>query len=265
MISVQRRYAETLHESFPTYYANFPPNNPVSVGDFGILANGIYTRAGSLRKSFGISLAKPTIGSPATFQFSSKQGVQVDVGAGAQLAAGATGSASGSVKFGAAGAVFFVAAGCRVESFPDELLLRDIIRDLYLQRRWESKWALVTQRVSADALNMMTAEEEGAFIEFQAQGTGHIDFTDAAVAGRLREGKSRSIGFKFVAAKGTTPFVKLLRVRRTMFGRVVHVERAAQDRPEDLDRERERLERTGEPLEAAFEGAEVGGDDTFGW
>jgi hypothetical protein len=48
MGSVERQYSETLHEEFPTYYANFPPNTPVALGDYGTIRDGVFLRIGSI-------------------------------------------------------------------------------------------------------------------------------------------------------------------------------------------------------------------------
>lgn len=268
MASLQRRYAEALHENFGSYYANFPPNRPVAVGDFGILTDGAFTRVGSLPESFKLTPARTAISAEgASFQFSSKKGVSLALHANAEASAGhPSGTAKASIRFSAANAVFFAAADCKVETYADELPVRAAILDLFAAESWDPKWTLVTGRVTAGALNLVVSSDAGAFIDLAADGAANIDFADAKVAAGLKVTGSASLAHQFVAQAGTIPFLQLVRIRRRLLGdAIVHTENRAAEAPEDVVRERDRLAALGAPLADKFEVARVEGDTSFGW
>jgi hypothetical protein len=268
MASLQRRYAEVLHENFSSYYANFPPNRPVALGDFGTLADGTFTRVGSLTESFGVTSARTAISAEgAAFQFSSKKGVILELEANAGASAGQpTGKAKASIRFNAANAVFFAAADCKVETYTDELPVRAAILDLFAAETWDPKWTLVTGRITAGALNLVVSSEAGAFIDLAVDGAATIDFADAQVAAGLKVTGSACLAHQFVAQTGTIPFLQLVRVRRRLLGSViVHTENRAAEAPEDVLRERARLVALDAPLTDKFEVARIEGDTSFGW
>ena len=57
-MSIERRYAETLHANFPSYFANFPPNREVRLGQFGSLVDGMFNPIGGplVSNNLGIML-----------------------------------------------------------------------------------------------------------------------------------------------------------------------------------------------------------------
>jgi hypothetical protein len=177
-------------------------------------------------------------------------------------------SAVASIGFDRGGAVFFAAADCKVENFDDELPIRNAIVALFVEKKWQANWTLVTGRVTAQALNLVVSGADSAFIDWEAHGVQSIDFADAAIAGSLKTRSSESIGHEFVACRSTVPFLQLVRIRRRfrLFGSTsVHIERLVEERAADVEAERIHLEQLGTPLDNEFEAVQIEGEDRYGF
>jgi hypothetical protein len=142
MTSLQRSYAKAVHGNFPKYFANFPPNSPVALGDYGILKDGIFDRQGS-GETMGVRPKVIATGSVATFQFTTGDDVAVTLGAaGHANVPGTKAQVGASIKFGRTGAVFFAAAGCQVFEFDDEKPARDGVLQAFFDDIWQPEWVL---------------------------------------------------------------------------------------------------------------------------
>lgn len=263
MVSLERSYAKELHSNFKEYYANFPPNRRVELGDYGTVKNGIFSRIGP-GATLGVTLSESQVGHPGTFQFTSAGNVGIHLG-GAGAIAGGLGKANAKIEFGSSGGVFFVAAGAEVQEFADMGALRKQVLELFFADGWAPEWALVTRRVVAEALTLVVSQEPGAFIELEASGQAEISLSDPRAALGVVARSSRSIGCQFVAERATTPFVSLIRVKRRVFRHGVVVSHGGQTPLENLSGERDRMRRAGVDLAERFECGDIDGDDPFAW
>jgi hypothetical protein len=267
MGSVERQYSETLHEQFPTYYANFPPNAPVALGDYGTVRDGVFLKIGSIT-AFDVPLpAANKSDTNASFEFKSGSAVHVEPRADVSAEGGPAHGAKSKARivFNDDNGVFFAAAGCTIEGFSEQRNVREAMLNLFVAETWRPEWVLVIGRVLSRALNIVIASKRGASIELSANAETDIDFADARIAAMLKAGASEDIAFQWVAKASTVPLVRLLRVHKSFFGKISHRELIAPERIDELAADLRRLKAAGRSPREAFEVCMLEEDDAIAW
>ena len=262
MKSLQTSYAKAIHSHFPKYFANFPPNSPVALGDYGVLKDGIFDRQGS-GEFLGVRPEVIAAGKAGTIQFTTGDDVTVTLrGAGHVDVPGAEAQADVSIRFGNKGGVFFAAAGCQIVEFDDEKLTGDRVLEAFIAGNWKPEWVLVTRIVKAKALNLLVSEAAGAYADLDVAGTTTVNFTDVRSAAKFTIKKSRSIGCQFIGNRETVPLLSLLGVRKRPF-RTPYLEHlGAQPPPENLKADRDRMIKANVNLRERFEAVDLSASDT---
>ncbi|MGR9235058.1 hypothetical protein ACU8NU_26265 (plasmid) [Rhizobium leguminosarum] len=265
MTSMRRSFGECVFRRYG-YYANFLPVNRVSIGDFGIIEDGAFTREGSLADRFGLSPdieeeseEMPTYEFNVGCEYAGAAGIS-----GVASVPGVSGSAGAQFSFSRRNGIFFSAAGCRTQGLRSLASLKDNMIALFAEKRWKPEWVAVTEVVRSSAMTLIVGEEAGAGIELRAKADGPISFTDISVAGSIEIISRRHIGTTIIGAKAT-PFVKIGAIRRKslIFGGAKVVSHGLAESPKDLAVLRDRLNREGAPVEEAVEFRELGREDGF--
>jgi hypothetical protein len=268
MTSLQRIYGETVHEEYPIYFANFPPVEAVSIGDFGVLLDATFKRIGSLKQNFGLDADRsPASEELSKFEFTSRSGVSIsaDISAEGQEQ-DAKARAVTRISFSGKDGIFFSAAGCQSRGLKNELSLHQKILGLFAQKVWKPEWVVVTGTLECEALTLITSTEKGAVIEFRGQGEDRVEFGNPKVAATLKVASEKLIGTK-VIGKRATPFVRLAAVRRKWpwSSHQVRVQWLAEQKPAALEKARDRLLGSGQSLDQELEIRKIEGDDDFPW
>lgn len=265
MPSIRRSFGECVFQRYG-YYANFLPINRVSVGDFGTIEDGAFTREGSLADKFRLT---PEISEESdempTYEFN--VGCENAAGVGASGVAnvpGVSGSLGAKFSFSRKNGIFFSAAGCRTQGLRSLATLKESMTALFAEKRWKPEWVAVTEVVRSSAMTLIIGEEAGASIELRAKTAGPINLTDVSAAANLEIASRRNIGTTIIGAKAT-PFVKIGAIRRRslIFGGVEVVSHGLAESPKDLADLRDRLNQEGTPVDEAFEFRELGRRDGF--
>ena len=81
----------------------------------------------------------------------------------------------------------------------------------------------------------------------------------------LKAGASQDIAFQWVAKASTVPLVRLLRVHKSIFGKISHRELIAPERIDELAADLRRLKAAGRSPRAAFEVCMLEEDDAIAW
>ncbi|MDE1993638.1 MAG: hypothetical protein KGI75_14130 [Rhizobiaceae bacterium] len=270
--SIRRMFGEAVHHYDSTYYANFLPDEPVTVGDYGLLLDGAFKRLGSMSSRFGIEVepTKPKSRSGINFNSGSGVSMQSNATATAHAPGLADGQATASISFAYANGLFFSAAGCEIVAIENEHMLHVQLLNLFSRGPWEAKMVAVTGIVTTKWLTLVTAAGNGAAIEISARAKGPMDFTELEVAAGPKIVAERSIGTKIISKAGT-PLVRLAAVR--MAGKwplsrktpivKIDIDLIGEDQPLDLSAVRDQLLRSGGSIEEAFVFRTLEGEDEF--
>jgi hypothetical protein len=143
------------------YQATWLPNESVSLGDIGLVEDGIFRRSESLslrRIPFGVTSKSQ----PLDLTYSSLLGTSVDA-----TAEGEYGGVSGrtTVRFTRAGAVYLNAPGCRTSEVADQAALGAELATAYRAGAWDPALHVVTTVVTAHKATPLVPGGVDSFIE----------------------------------------------------------------------------------------------------
>jgi hypothetical protein len=183
-------------------FANWEPNRPIALGDYGRLDGDWFDRLGSLSEFQVEWTTSVSADGLSHFKFTSSDSVEVEANARGK---GCNTRANVEVSFGRGMAVFMDAAGCTYESLADKRQLGD--RLLKLQD-FDRKWVVVTDLVRAERLIVAISANSNARITFEADASvKQIDLADGKL--RLKTNRQTSIGYLVDAEKGRIPLLSL--------------------------------------------------------
>ena len=264
MTGIQEIYSEAVHVNFPLYFANFPPNTAIRLGDYGDLHRDCFDRRGNVTDTFGVGIRSRSDPSAAsTFEFRSGRSVSVTLRAkGDLLPSGIPAVKAGmGVDFSKGKSILFNAAGCTVESIEGIDSFGERLLDLFEQRRWEAGRVVVTSFIAATTLTLVISGEAGASIDLEAEGDlSSIDLSQAGI--KLRVKGERGLAAKYITAEKTFPLVGLSCVQKRLFApkfQSRHATHTPQIRV-DIEAEAERIRASGGSIKEEF--ALVRIDDT---
>src|ERR1051325_9375476 len=123
MSSIASDYCDQMKKNFKVLYAVFPVNEPLVLGDYGILNDTVFVRIGNV-KDFGVDIGKPREFPEHTsnLDFTSEGSVSIDFHAKADTATPPI-KAGIDISFSSKHSVFFNAAGCVPTSIADQVAL----------------------------------------------------------------------------------------------------------------------------------------------
>lgn len=207
MADMWETYVTDLHDNFKTMYANWPPNVPIRLGDFGTLGNKILHVKGNVADIFGIKFKeRPGTAERAQYSYRSAESTEVTFKAQGQGGTGGVSiNASVAVAFSSKNAVFFNAAACEHRSIEDEISLGKDVMQLFEKGQWDDDWVIVTRLISSAAATVAIAASASASITFEADAkVPRVDLANAGI--KLTTAHEKNIGFS-VATEALTPLL----------------------------------------------------------
>jgi hypothetical protein len=219
MGSLAVEYCEQLKRHFKKFHATFPPNEPLKLGDFGVLHDDVFERLGNVRSRFGVDFAERLgLATAPLIDFSSKGSVEIEfTAAGGTTGGGVPIKAGIELKFSRSDAVFFNAAACTFDSIEDQVELGERILKLYDDGRWERKFVVVTSLMRAGATTIVVSSSSNSSITLEAStpGVAAIDLADASL--KLSIKRLKDVALKIVTAGEITPLIGLSKIHGGIF------------------------------------------------
>jgi hypothetical protein len=206
-------YTDEIRKNLRPLFANWQPDQPVKLGDFGKLQGNIFIRLGSVSQ-FGITFAERSDSRGTQQFFSSKGTTDVKFNAAGSAPAGGTVNVKANVEinFSSEESVFFNAADCKYSMIADKVALGAEVMKLKQKDKWKRSWVVVTDVVESGATTLAVSGSSSSSIILEATGNvPNIDLADASVGFTIKS--ARNVGFQLVAAKGLTPLIALSQIK----------------------------------------------------
>jgi len=206
----------------PGWWSTWPLSTRHAVGDVCSVVEGQLLSAGTLGS---LGVPTPTLDSPYRdmLTYDSAGSVVVTL-----KASGVTGplfqalvevDAGAHLSFSRGRSVFAAFAGLRQSALAQPRTLATPLVELYFQRRWDPDWVAVTHILSAQAATVLIAANGGAEAELRLEaGAQPVGVGD--LAGQVRLARSRAIGLDWLAGADSTPFCRVVRLRKSWLGRI---------------------------------------------
>lgn len=222
MNSVFESYANVVKNEWG-YYPVFPPGYPLSLGDFGSVDDGIFTRKGNV-KDFGIT-AKKLKGETSDNKIDFSKGVDFNVSLAPSVTVLDMFEASLKIAFGDSSKVFFSFNNCRTTLTDNYQELKNKIIELYNKDIWKKDYYVITELIEADRSTVILADSSEAEIDFGVAvpiGANipipqlKMDFLDGKLD--INESFSSKITTKIIAKSGLKPLIKLSQLKVKLSG-----------------------------------------------
>jgi hypothetical protein len=213
MMSLAAQYCKELRRELRRH-ANFPPNRPVALGDYGVVRDDVFDRLGNVA-DLGIRFSTVDGAGQSTFQFKSQGSVDFELIAKGDVQPGGVPAvrAGLDMKFHREHAVFFTAAGCTVKAVANIAELGRVLIELLRQGRWESDYYVVTEVNHAERTTAVASGEKGSEIRLEADSPAleQIKLADASLS--LHVKRSKSMALEIVTEEAQIPLMQLSRIR----------------------------------------------------
>lgn len=216
MSSVFERYANVVKNEYD-YYPVFPPDYPISLGDFGSLENGRFTRKGNI-KNYDFKVKK-LIGKGFD-KIDFKIGTDFNASLAPSVTVPGMFEASINIAFGDSSNVFFSFNDCKSSIIDNYLELKDKIIELYNKAEWDKDYYVITEYVNVERSTVVLADNSESKIAFEVAVPlgGNIpipqlkaDFLDGKL--NVNESYSSGISTKIVAKTGLKPLIRLSKLK----------------------------------------------------
>lgn len=216
MKPVNELYTEEVYHELRPYHANWTPDQPVCLGDFGLLNQKRFIHQGNLGQ-FQVSFGVLKKAGMAQQHFCSQGAVEYSAKANAgSRPGGSSPNAQLDVRFTKSGAVFFNLAGCEYQSIKDKIALSRSIENLFRVGAWKLPWVVVTDLVTARSTTVAISNSAQAALTLAADAAvPNIDLADSSV--ELKAASSKGVGYQVVSAPGLSPLFALARLRKRWF------------------------------------------------
>ncbi|MDZ4800187.1 MAG: lipase family protein [Bryobacteraceae bacterium] len=206
-------YCKQLREALRRH-ANFPPNRPVSLGDYGVIQDNVFERLGHI-KEFGLTVETLVGVGESDFQFQSQGSVDFELIAKGDIQPGGIPAVKAglALKFSREQASFFAVAGCTVQSMGNIRQLEGSLIDLLRDGRWEADFYVVTEVNLAAKTTLIISATRDSEVRLEASSPAleTIEMGDASL--NLGIKKSRNASFQIATKGGQIPMMQLSRLR----------------------------------------------------
>ncbi len=207
------QYCKQIREELRRH-ANFPPNRPLALGDYGTVRDHVFERLGNVAQ-LGLSVEANPGSGESSFVFKSRGSVSFELVAKGEIQPGGVPAAKAAIelRFSRENAVFFAASGCRVTGVKDLKALEEDLLGLVRQERWETDYYVVTEVYEAARTTAVASSDRDSEIRIEAESPAleTIRLGDASL--ELEVKRSRNVSLEIVTAHAQTPLMQLSRLR----------------------------------------------------
>jgi hypothetical protein len=199
-LGVASQFSKDLHREMNAYAAWVPVANTFTVGDYGVMSQGLFQRMGNISE-FGVQVDNPTSSESVGFDFKSEGSRVVSLVGGAEvpLLPPQPIEAALRVEFTKADSYLVKAAKLSTQELPN---LRQLAAQLASANGWDRRHRVVWSTVTAeDALVVMSKEANASF-----QLNGNADALQqiglGTVSAELKIASEDKVGLSIVGKTG---------------------------------------------------------------
>jgi len=216
----QEQYSEEIKSKFG-YWATWLPSVPLSLGDIGIVNNGVFTRIASI-EDFNLTFEIKENQTEDDLEYSSKGQVSISTKLSGTVSPQGSSlldaDAGFIVEFGNENSIYFKINESRVSLISNSQKLGHQIIDLYKSGKWNKHWAVITEIVKAESSTILISNSMNAKIELKANANinlAKLDIADAKFA--LGATFTKGLDTKIFSINGLTPLFKTQGIKTRIF------------------------------------------------
>jgi len=204
-------YTDALRDHFKIYYANWPPGEPIELGDFGMMDGNIFIPEGNISKDLNIQFETRNDKTEDVYEFKSDNSIEIKfIPKGSFIAPQIPSiKASMEIKFSHPRSVYFVASGITHHSIFPSNEIGAIILGMFKEQKWPKNRLVITKLVQAATSTIIISGKSGAIVGLEAESDAipNIDLADASI--KLGLTIDNGTEFKIISADGLYPLFGL--------------------------------------------------------
>ena len=201
-------------------FANWPPNAPRQIGDYGRINGALFEFFGRLDPAEIKALGKRESSSPAGFDImiNSTRSLNTHTSAEAKSKV-ADGKALLKIAFTSDEGVVFAAPSIKISEITSMKALGDTLHERLRQGNWEMDHSVVVQVSEAESATILLSNQAGAGIDFEVAADAPVN---AQLVAKLNAGMSvidsHGVGIKIIGEGPLTPLFKLAYLKWRILG-----------------------------------------------
>jgi hypothetical protein len=218
-MAIDQKYAERIRKE-TGLFANWEPNSPRAIGDFGPVKGSIFEFFGRLNDEEIGGLGERESPSAASYDIMIHASRAINANAGAKAKASvASGKALLEMKFTSEDGIAFSAPDVTIVQITNLPALGDTLKRRRLNGAWDTEHAVVVQVNRAPRATIVLSDEAGAQIDFEIAANVPVN---AQLIANLDAGASllsaRGVGVRIVGQGPLVPLFKLAYLKKRLFG-----------------------------------------------
>jgi hypothetical protein len=235
----EQQYGASIRRE-TSLFANWQPNSPREIGDFGPVNGALFEFFGRLDPAEIEALGKRESPSPASYDImiNSTRSLNSHLSAEAKAANVADGKALLGIKFSSEEGIVFAAPSIKITEITSMAALGNILNKRRRDSNWSMDHAVVVQVSEAESATILLANQADAGMDFEVAGDVPVN---AQLVAKLDAGasliNSHGVGMKIIGEGPLTPLFKLAYLKRRIIGdpRIVYREALAPGTDEQLE------------------------------
>lgn len=235
-----QQYGDSIKDE-TSLFANWPPNSPREIGDYGRVNGSLFEFFGRLTSKEIKALGSREGPSAASYDIMIKSTRSLNARLSAEAEARvADGKALLEIKFSSDQGVVFAAPAVSISEITSMEALGHLLKERRVKGNWEMDYAVVVQVSNAESATILLSNQEGAGIDFEVDADVPVN---AQLMAKLDAGTSvvdsRGVGMKIIGEGPLTPLFKLARLKRRIIGdpKIVYRDALAPDAIHEIDEE----------------------------
>jgi hypothetical protein len=230
-MGIPNLFNDIIQKHLNIFAAWVPIVNKYSLGDYGIFADGVFSKLGNIVDEFQVTI-KEGAGSEASIDFTSEGAtiIKGDANAGVNIAPGAEVKASIEIEFSKEKSFLVKSPTITVTTIEN---VNEVAKKLKASGRWDGQWKVVYQVYNAIDAVIVSTIDAGTKINFSG---------DATALGQMKLGSAgvnidtnKALGLKINGKSGVIG-LGVFKISSKLFGGM-KVEIMSQDEHEDEDQD----------------------------
>lgn len=221
MGSAAEMYIKRVKSKLINYFAAWMPNEPLELGDVGLLEKNLFTRVTSLADlGIAFEIRDDPHSTPIDIVSNSDVSMSFKV-AGAispKLPNIPEAEAGIGLEFGKKGAFIFKAENSFAPSIKNIAQVQEKVLQAHQDGKWNRKWAVIVKLVKTPKATIIISNSSSAKLELQADGGVSLANLDLGNA-ELKFGIASQQGdlIKMIGAENISPFFQLAGIKERIF------------------------------------------------
>jgi hypothetical protein len=233
-----QQYSSSIRRE-TSLFANWPPNAPREIGDYGPVNGALFEFFGRLEPEEIEALGKRESPSPASYDvmIKSSRSLNSHLSAKAKANVG-VGKALLEIKFSSEEGIVFTAPSIKITEITDLAALGRLLNDRFHEGNWMIDHAVVVQVSAAESATILLSNQADAGMEFEVAADAPVN---AQLVAKLDAGvsllSSHGVGIKIIGEGPLTPLFKLASLKRRILGdpRIVYREALAPETDNEFE------------------------------